>query len=83
MLAALEADLLMLDFDDSQLRADFDGSLRRLRERAIDREIKALEQKAGGAGLAEHERAVYGRLIREQAALRQPADLAPSPGTPT
>jgi hypothetical protein len=57
--------------------------VRRLRARAIEREIKALEQKAGGAGLAEHERAAYGRLIREQAALRQPAELAQSPGTPT
>jgi hypothetical protein len=83
MLAALEADLLMLDFDDGQLRADFDGSVQRLRERAIEREIKALEQKAGGTGLAEHERAAYGRLIRERAALRQPVELAPRPGSPT
>jgi DNA primase len=86
LLAVLEADLLMLDFDEAQLRADFDGSLQRLRERAIEREIKVLEQKASGAGLADHERAAYGRLIRERAALRQAparaADLARSPGTP-
>jgi DNA primase len=77
LLAALEADLLDQRLGEEALRADFDGLVRRLRERAIEREIKALEAKAGGAGLAEHERAAYGRLIREQAALRQPPGAPP------
>ncbi len=74
-LQALEAELLRLGFDIEQVKPEFDGAVRRLRERAKQKEINDMIAKNERVGLADR--------LQEREALRHSVpDLAGGPGDP-